>query len=187
MGEVAVSWTVSHLLTTRSYGKHAAVMHERHMVGGGLVRTAFSLFLSAVHLCHCVLSGTPVLQCILFGHGILALCASVLASVEVACRQFFLPLVSFSLLSDHSTTCQCPTGGWQRTLLPSTCCVASCDSIRSGQRVCHIRVSFFLLLFSLLGIIPDMISLTCVLCSRHSESAYSASVFGVLPWRADNA
>lgn len=92
---------VSRLLTTRTSFEDAAVMHERLMVGGGTGANSVSR-----HSACCVPLPLPagwhcgaVPQCNLLGHGFLTHYASVLASVEIVCRQFFLPLVSISLVS----------------------------------------------------------------------------------------
>lgn len=134
------------------------------------------LVLSAVHICCCVLSGTAVLQCILFGHGIFALCASVLASVEVACRQFFLPPVSVSLFS-----LAMPPPANARLWAGRGLCTPV-DLLGSILLFAYVLASVFATCVCLIFLFRWGISLTCVLVSWHYKPAHSASVvFSIRP------
>lgn len=102
-------------------------------------------FLCSFLLCawHCVRSGTAVMQCILFAHG-MARWVSVLVFVEVACRQFFLPLVCFFFCLCSYNLPNPDFGLAEDSVLPVACFVASCD-LHASWPTCllHVCVCFF--------------------------------------------
>lgn len=117
---------VSHSLTTSSYGKDATVMCDRQVVRGGTSADSVSF----IPLCR-----APLPPCADW-HGSAALHSAWSRALDPMCVCAFVrrgrlpPVFSsrgfFSCQSSHPSTCQRPTRGWQRTVLSSTCCAASC-------------------------------------------------------------